>query len=329
VLILSAEHAATASNSEKPPTVSAPVAGEPEVIPGYTRSQLDTLDLAKIVASAKIFEDLYHLNDQQTVSAEGVEIRVEQFKLKDVRLEWMCEKIPGVIYVLHGNHKRALIQGNGFQTKLDYRMPPTSPATLLIENPTGGNCVNCMRDLVIDLEKDSFLQCAGQAYLEGNNRFYITEDVWETDLGGWFGHAGATYATIYLKVMNGRLVPDDAANAENCRNEIQRLDEEIRNMPRTTEVSGDLKLLHAALQRVLHYEILGKTQEGLDALKKDLDAHADEGGRLQVVSWLPARNDKTPVKEILDKVQASLAKIKPVAERLAEKPVAQCVYLSE
>lgn len=291
---------------------------------GYSLPELRALDLAKVAASPKTFADLYGLRDTKTVSVGGADIRIEYYVLsKD--LLGLIETLPNAIYVVAGKGRRTLVQGEYLKDNFSFHLRTDKPAALLIANAGGGNCVNCEMSLVVSLEPDSFLRFLGQANEDTKGELCMTEDIWETDPGNWFGHADSPYAAIYLAIKDKGIVPDQARNEANLRDQAGALDAKMHSIPRGDSAASDRQFLNLAMTKFLYYRVAGKSAEGLDILKKDLAARAGEGGTL-ALSPAGARDpQRTPVAQILSTIEASLGKHPPVTL----PPTVQAVHLTQ
>lgn len=260
-----------------------------ETFPGHDMKKVRFEDIR---ASKGLFKQAYDLDTAQSSVVHGHDLLLELHKKKD-ELRYF-HTIPQFIMLIKNTHGELMLPIDSalFKpasvSKIPYCVPKVNWRILCIANPGGGNGLNANPVYVVSLEDEAFLKNIGKVAAvrdfdrDGVDDLIWYEDVWEAGLY-WFGHSWATELClkIYYRIEKGKLVRDTKKNTRYWKSEVEKLDTEIAQM--SEQISKDAAaqiaepecgLLHAILNRFIHYKLLGESEKGWEELSKDL-RHCD------------------------------------------------------
>ena len=245
-----------------------------------------------IQASKGLFKQAYDLDTAQDSVVHGYDLLLELHRKKDELGDF--HTIPQFIVLIKSADKKLMlpIASALFKptsvTEIPYYVPKVNWRIICIANPGGGNGLNANPVYVVSLEDEAFLKNVGKVAAVGDfdkdgvDDLIWYEDVWEAGLF-WFGHSWAMELCpkIYYRVEKGKLVRDTKKNTRYWRSEIEKLDTEIAEMSEhiSKEAAAQIAepecgLLHAILNKFIHYKLLGESEKGWEGLSKEL-RHCD------------------------------------------------------
>jgi hypothetical protein len=260
-----------------------------ETFPGHDMKKVRFEDIR---ASEGLFKQAYDLDTAQSSVAHGYDLLLELHRKKDELRDF--HTIPQFILLIRSTDGELMLPIDSAlfkpasATEIPHYVPKVNWRIFCIANPGGGNGLNANPMYVVSLEDEAFLKNIGKVAAvrdfdgDGVDDLIWYEDVWEAGLY-WFGRSWGMELCpkIYYRIEDGRLVRDTKKNMRYWRSEIERLDTEIAEM--SEQISKDATaqiaepecgLLHAILNRLIHYKLLGESEKGWKELSEDL-RHCD------------------------------------------------------
>ena len=246
-----------------------------------TSDEALTKAFLKLRESPNDFAKRYKLTDTEALPFDDREISIEMFRYSSPPGACLCDTccggLPASAYVLSVDEVETVVPGGYVMEHIEAKIVGMDPRFLLIFNPTGGNCSNCLLNIVISLDRGSSLKYIGQAKWNdewGLSALYRTEDIWEGGLGGLFCHADAPGVRIYCSPQDGVLRPDVGLNMTACTEDIEAANARIasfREGKRTRwEQISHFEVFRDMLMKFLYYRIMGDLDMAWRELRADL-----------------------------------------------------------
>jgi hypothetical protein len=264
-----------------------------------------------IVGNDNILKDLYSFREEEVVTMDKKDISLSLYTVKNEELVFN-ELIPKSIIIIKSNSKEIRLPIEAYQplAEIDYAIPETKSPVILVKNPRGGNGWNSNPYYVISLESRYFLKNIGQvsAYRDldndGVDALIAFEDIWEIGLG-LLSHADSPGAIIVFSIEGGKLFPDIRRYTNYYQGEIKRLNDEIKQYPRSLPPEMNGQLLSSILQKFLIYRLLNDEVTGWKEFNEDI-RHYDKTHFFLNSSG--SRIEKVLIDEITNKMKKSLEK---------------------
>jgi len=186
---------------------------------------------------------------------------------------------------------------------------------LCLPNPGGGNGWNANPWFVIGRNPLALLgqvSGPGDPNQDHQKDLVVIEDIWES---GWpqLSHVDAPSATIFMRVDQHRLVPDDERNSSYAQTKIYEINALIHDMqPEAAKAFAEAKpadqaLFSAILQKLLYHRVWAQNEIGWEEFKKDIRLFDQKV--FHVAQFVPNKGQvpTTPIEDIEKYAADSLA----------------------
>jgi hypothetical protein len=265
-----------------------------------------------ILESDSLFFEIYYLTSNKPDTIYAKQVFFKLYNMKDTAKEYgiiYLDNVPRNVIVINSLEKEiklpVMIQWD--MKQVEYIVPNTIDSILCVKTPYGGNGWNDNPYTVISLQTDNYLKDLGKISNiedvdnDGFDELINYENIWESGLG-LLCHASSPSINIIMDIKGEEIKPDIESHKELYKNEIDRIDFEIKNYSQNRE-DGE-NLLKIILQKFLIYRLLGETDTAWEEFDKDIMHYDNEFFFLY--SLRKPELDKISIKEIKGKIEESL-----------------------